>query len=86
MRVDPLKLPPDYIRLPVRLHPVYHKYLKVNALRANVDMADIVRVLIHLAPTNGDFQAWLQPRIEKHGQGIVVVRNYADGDWGPLTK
>lgn len=83
MKLDPLKLPEGYIRYPVRLHPQYHRYLKLNAWQANLDMADIMRVLVHLSPQHAAFQEWINKRKDRF-DSLVVIRDPELEDWGPL--
>lgn len=73
----------EYHRLTVRMSKDYHAYLENVAYRTHLDMSQIIRLLIHLAPDNTEFNQIIQKYTRNDRKGLLVITDFRDheGMW-----
>lgn len=74
--IDPMRPPKNWVRITPRISKPYHDYLQMLSYQTDLDISQIIRLLIHLAPYSDDFQRIIEQHSKKGRKGVIWVNDW----------
>ena len=68
----------SYHRMTIRYNKQYHNYLEHLSYKTGLDIVQIIRLLIHLAPKNAEFNNIINQYVRNDRRGILYINDWSN--------